>query len=239
MCMNVSIADAIENVVINSYPAFEPSNDTKITIGWSYPQDELNNINGYYYTLTTDSSYTITASDKQISNKNQTEKTEDNLSDGVYYFYIAAYKSNFPFPEIGDTESVGPFTVDTIPPVFDVEGPETTSENPIELIIGPPDEVDAVCISEEANASCDWNDNYKNNFELTGEGSYVLKIQARDHAGNIATDSFAVTYTTADDLVMAQYTSVPTLSEWGMILFMSMIIGIGIVATRRIVILSP
>ncbi|KPA10602.1 conserved hypothetical protein, membrane [Candidatus Magnetomorum sp. HK-1] len=233
MSMNFSIANAIESVVIDSYTHSDPSNLTTITVSWSHSDPD--GITGYYNKLTTESAYTITDIDDHISNKNQDEKTFTNLSDDSYYFHIAAYKIDDIFPEVGDTTSVGPLTVDTQAPVVSVNGPQTTSENPITLDIGPPDEIDAVCISEGVYGSCVWKEDYGGNYELlSGEGQYVLKIQGRDHAGNVANaDPYAVTFITSENLVMSQYTSVPTLSQWGMIFFITILICVGISASRR------
>jgi len=224
----------------------EPSALTQITINWSYASESsADTVTCYYYYIGTEADYPLTD-----TNGTQLDKTNNNWTfskeEGDYFFYIAGYKPPPPSPELGPVTKYGPIKIDTTPPdVDDVKGPPggLTITPEISLEIGADEQLDQVCICETAYGVCnDWEplSTPKHPYALKqGEMQYSLKIQVMDLAGNVANaNPFEVTYTTGENLVMAQYTSVPTLSEWGMILFMSMIIGIGIVATRRNVILA-
>ncbi|KPA16334.1 hypothetical protein MHK_003460, partial [Candidatus Magnetomorum sp. HK-1] len=70
----------------------------------------------------------------------------------------------------------------------------------------------------------------------SGEQVYTLYIEVKDIAGNTAkADPLEVTYSTSEGLSMANYTSVPTLSEWGLIIFFSILLLVGVVLMRRTV----
>ena len=189
-------------VVITSCSHLEPSSLTRINISFSYP--DIESIEGFYYRVTTSSSYTVSVLDIMLSSNN-TDLALGSFEDNAYYFYIAAYSfpSSFPpFPHIiGPTTRVGPLIVDTTPPIVHITGPSKTNTSLISLEIGADERIDSICISEGAWASCDWNDltptdGTKINYELlSGEGMYNLKIQSQDLAGNIANaDPFPVTF---------------------------------------------
>ncbi|MBF0449687.1 MAG: IPTL-CTERM sorting domain-containing protein [Candidatus Magnetomorum sp.] len=227
---------ALDEVAIVSNSHAEPSSLTTINIGWTYAT--VSTINGYYYTLTSLSSYTVDASDVQISN-NAADDINLTVSDGTYYFYIAPYQAAFPAPPtMGPTTKAGPLTVDTTSPGnLSVTGPDTTDTELVSLTIGADEIIDQVCISETTYGNCGWNNFTAPGHEYSlqaGEGQYLLYIQVKDVAGNLAQATpYALTYTTSDNIRMAQYTSVPTLTEWGMILFFSILLMLGIMAMRR------
>jgi len=247
----------LSEVALNfkSHEESEPTQLTEIKLNWNYTGGDT--ITGYYYALTNTSDYTLNDTiEPHDSGSYEIIRTKD---DGEYYFYIAAYKVGTPPPtpppnEMGPVTKYGPMIIDTrSPEIVTVIGPDnnTTDNSAINLDISVSDSknenemISEINISEGLPGNGTWEEFTPSNsincsYDLKqGEGQYTLRIQVKDFAGNIAdADPYPITYTTADDLVMAQYTSVPTLTEWGMILFMSMIIGIGIVATRRNVIVA-
>ena len=237
-----------------SHAESEPSQLTEIKINWNYTGGDT--ITCYYWALTNTPDYTLneTTGEPLGSGSNEIIRTKD---DGAYYFYIFAYKVGTPPPTPPEDDrspvtKYGPMIIDTrAPEIVTVNGPDTTDNSAINLDISVSDSknenemISEINISEGLPGNGTWEEFSPSNsincsYDLKqGEGQYTLRIQVKDFAGNIAdADPYPITYTTADDLVMAQYTSVPTLTEWGMILFMSMIIGIGIVATRRNVIVA-
>jgi len=232
------------NIGVCTHNENEPSALTQITISWSYASESIaDTVTCFYYHIGIESEYTLTATNGTLIDKSKSSLTIPK-EDGNYSFYIAGYKTDSMPPILGPITKYGPIKIDTTPPDVEVNGPNLTSQEEILLEIGADEQLDQVCICETAYGVCnDWEPLSKPNKHpyvlKQGEMQYSLKIQVMDLAGNVANaDPFEVTFTTGENLVMAQYTSVPTLSEWGMILFISMIIGIGIVATRRNVILA-
>jgi len=224
----------LDDVVITSNSHSDPDSLTTISITWSYATQ--NSIDGYYYTLSTLSDYTIVATDEMLNNT--ADEVNLTASDGTYYFYIAPYKS-FPPPLIlGSTTKEGPIVVDTTSPGnISVNGPETTETDLISLTIGADEVIDQVCVSESTYGTCGWEDFESPNHEYSlksGLGQYLLKVQVKDIAGNIGQASpFAITYTTSDQITLATYTSVPTLTEWGFFIFFGMLLMIALISIRR------
>jgi len=236
-----------------SHAENEPSQLTEIKLNWEYTGD-VNTITCFYWALTNTSDYTLTDTNgSQIgSGSDEIKRTND---DGEYYFYIAAYKEGTtpPIPpppnEMGPVTKYGPMIIDTrAPEIVTVSGPDnnTTDNSAINLNISVSDSknenemISEINISEGLPGNGTWEEFTPSNsincsYDLKqGEGLFTLRIQVKDFAGNIAdADPYPITYTTADDLIIAQYTSVPTLSQWGLLLFLTMLICIGIVATRR------
>jgi len=232
-----------------SHTENEPSQLTEIKLNWEYTGD-VNTITCYYFALTNTSDYTLTDTNgTQIDSGSSEIKRQKD--DGEYYFYIAAYKQSTPPPpapnEMGPVTKYGPMIIDTrAPEIVTVNGPDTTDNSAINLDISVSDSknknemISEINISEGLPGNGTWeeftpSDSINCSYDLKqGEGLYTLRIQVKDFAGNIAdADPYPITYTTADDLIMAQYTSVPTLSQWGLLFFLTILICIGIVATRR------
>ena len=242
----------LSEVALNykSHAESEPTQLTEIELKWNYTGEDT--INGYYYSLTNTSDYALTweNSTQVVSESVEIKRTKD---DGEYYFYIAAYKVGTPPPtppknEMGPVTKYGPMTIDTrAPEIVTVIGPDTTDNSAIKLDISVSDSknenemISEINISEGLPGNGTWEEFTPSNsikdcsYDLKqGEGQYTLRIQVKDLAGNIAdADPYPITYTTADDLIMAQYTSVPTLSQWGVLFFLTILICIGIVATRQ------
>jgi hypothetical protein len=233
-----------------SHAESEPSQLTEIKLNWNYTGGDA--ITCYYYALTNTSDYTLneTTGEQLGSGSDEIVRTKD---DGAYYFYIAAYKQSSPPPpapnEMGPVTKYGPMIIDTrAPEIVTVIGPDnnTTENNAINLDISVSDSnnenemISEINISEGAPGNGTWeefipSDRINCSYDLKqGEGQYTLRIQVKDLAGNIGdAEPYPITYTTADDVIIAQYTSVPTLSQWSLLFFLMMLICIGIVATRR------
>jgi len=241
-----------------SHAENEPSQLTEIKLNWEYTGD-VNTITCFYWALTNTSDYTLTDTNgTQIgSGSDEIIRTKD---DGEYYFYIAAYKEGTtpPIPpppnEMGPVTKYGPMIIDTrAPEIVTVSGPDTTDNSAIKLDISVSDSknenemISEINISEGVPGNGTWEEFTPSNsikdcpYDLKqGEGQYTLRIQVKDLAGNIAdADPYPITFTTADDLIMARYTSVPTLSQWGILFFLTILICIGIFSTRRSVFATP
>ena len=235
-------------LTFQSHEESEPDQLTEIKLNWNYTGGET--ITCYYFALTNTSDYTLTDTNgTQIDSGSSEIKRQKD--DGEYYFYIAAYKQSTPPPpapnEMGPVTKYGPMIIDTrAPEIVTVNGPDTTDNSAINLDISVSDSknknemISEINISEGLPGNGTWeeftpSDSINCSYDLKqGEGLYTLRIQVKDFAGNIAdADPYPITYTTADDLIMAQYTSVPTLSQWGLLFFLTILICIGIVATRR------
>jgi len=222
----------------------EPKALTQITISWSYANESIaDTVTCFYYHIGIESEYTLTA-----TNGTQLDSSKNSLQipkeEGNYYFYIAGYKTYnapIPPPEMGTVTTYGPIKIDTTPPEnVEVNGPNLTTQEEILLGIGADEQLDQVCICETAYGICnDWKSlsTPQHSYLLKqGEMQYSLKIQVMDMAGNVANaDPFDITYTTDEDIIMASYTSVPTLTQWGLIFFLSLLIFIGVKTTRRVV----
>jgi len=234
-----AIGVSLDEVVINSNTHGDPSNITTVTIGWAYTNTQ--DITGFFYTITTSSSHTVsTEGPKNLPlNIIAKSKTFNNVSDGTYYFYIAAANVDTePFPTVSNTTKVGPITVDTeAPENVSVTGPDETTEQLVTLNIGADEDIYKICISETNYGNCGWIDIESNEHTYSlnnGEGKYKLYVEVEDIAGNTAKASpFEITYASSESLTMANYTSVPTLTQWGMILFFIILLSFGLVLMRK------
>ncbi|KPA14563.1 conserved hypothetical protein, secreted, partial [Candidatus Magnetomorum sp. HK-1] len=174
----VKAAVTPEKVIITSNTHENPSALTTVTIGWSYTDTQ--NISGYYYTITTSSSYTITLLEPEIQLNKQATSKDLILSDGTYFFYIAAYAESTPKPVAGLTKKVGPIKVDTqAPDNVSVEGPGLTDKEVVTLTIGADELIDQVCISTGTYGNCGWQNFTSPNHTYSlqsGEQVYTLYI---------------------------------------------------------------
>ena len=236
-CANAAIS--IDKVVINSNSHNDPSSLTTVTIGWAYTDTQ--DITGFFYTITTSSSHTVSTVEPTNLPLTKTAKSKifNNVSDGTYYFYIAAVNTTtIPFPTVGPTTKVGPITVDTkAPENVSVTGPDETTEQLVTLNIGADEDIYKICISETNYGNCGWIDieSTEHTYSLNnGEGKYKLYVEVEDIAGNTAKASpLEITYASSETLTMANYTSVPTLTEWGMILFFVILLSFGLVLMHK------
>jgi len=249
ICMIISVTNdelyALEEVIIQTSSHSSPNTDTTIKVYFEYPNTA--EIDGFYYTITTQPSHTIT-NDSILTNQYialasdlGSTRGDGPYEDGYYYVYIAAYDAVFLNPPIlGPTTKVGPLTVDTVPPVYiKATGSEITYTNTITLNLDSNEELSEICISEASYEDCDdWHILNTSNYDYTlsnGEKDYLLFIKVKDVAGNMkqTTSPFPVTYS---HIVIdnAQCKSIPTLTQWGMFFFMSLLIFFGLHSSRQI-----
>lgn len=244
LCLITNAWSSIGEVNVTGYLLEEndPINYTQVTLNWGYAGGDT--ITSYYYKITESSEYSLTSSNGTQTTSESLEKLP--LNDGSYYFYIAAYKSStpptFPPPEMGPVTKYGPIILDNQVPENVSVGPDAnvTEDESITLEFGADESLERVCISESTyGVGCTWKglslQDQTCSYRLKqGEDVYTLYIQVEDYAGNVANaDPYYVTFTTGDDTIMAQYTSVPTLSQWGIILFFSMLLMIALIVMRR------
>jgi len=219
---------------------------TTITMSWEYTGTE--DVDGYYYKINSASSYTAAINDTNYNKTTNTTSNPANMADGSYYLHVAAYQEPTGVPPppivIGPLTTYGPLIIDTTKPeILDIVGPDnnTTFTSSIALDIGANEKISYVNISEGVPGDGPWKeftppaDNISCAYELKqGENLYTLQIQVKDLAGNISDGNpYPLTFTSADNITMAQYTSVPTLSQWGIIFFITILISIGILFMRR------
>jgi hypothetical protein len=250
------------NIDKSTHIATQPTPYSTVQVSWGYSWTE-NISGYYYQISVAPYTLTFNDTNDRHATKNKTVSDQVRMEDGYkYYFYIGAYAPKLP-PEpgtpliYGPITTYGPIIVDTKAPEFvtvNTDSP-TTDNRSIELTIGSNEKIAKVNISEGGygnGTSYDFQnkpaENVSCTYDLQTEGVHTLYIQAMDEAGLIAerdrkpdlvdqhttkASPYVVTFTTADDLIMAQYTSVPTLSQWGVLFFLTILICIGIVATRR------
>ena len=221
----------------------EPSALTEITISWAYASESIaDTVTCFYYHIGIESDYTLTE-----TNGTQIDSSKSSLEipkeDGAYYFYIAGYKTYTPPPplpaELGPVTKYGPIIIDTTPPDVEVNGPHLTVQEEILLEIGADEQLDQVSICETTWNCKEWKplSTPLHSYSLKqGEMQYSLKIQVMDMAGNVTkAEPYDITYTTDEGIIMAKYTSVPTLTQWGALFFLSLLLFIGVKSTRRAV----
>jgi len=245
--LNNYVFAAIETTEVDIISTSHPTAMTDTTISANFQYTDTS-ITGFYYTITTLSSHTIT-SDSILTNHyidlpNDASATRGDgpYSDGNYYLYIAAYKDVFLQPTtLGPTTKVGPLIIDTQPPNYvTVNGPATTNENNVTLTLDSNEDINQICISETGFGNCGWVPLISNsyNYPLSEEKDYLLYIQVKDIAGNIAQPSspFALTYITIEE---KKYHGIPTITEWGKILFSGILLITGCYCLRRYTINIP
>ena len=144
--------------------------------------------------------------------------------DGIYYFNIVIDSDG----EYGLTESIGPFIIDTTAPsLVSVTGVSDTETNSIELTLEAADATEYCILKNNTNTgSCSWNSipaNRVTQSPTLDEGTNTIYAFFRDSAGNMNQDFHEVTYTLIDEQTGEEEVvlfGVPTLNEWGMIIFM-------------------
>ena len=219
-----------------------PTDNTKTTITATFDYTDTAQT-GFYYTITTQTSHTITLNSISTQNyfslPNDADSTRGDgpYEDNNYYLYIAAYKDVFmQETQVGPTTKYGPLTVDTQSPNFvTVDGPSTTEESLITLTINSNEDLNEICISETGYGNCAWEELEASNYHytLSEYKDYKIYIQVKDVAGNMAqTNSpFMVTRITPPFETVTH--TIPTLSQWGIIVFLSFLMIGGLYYIRR------
>jgi hypothetical protein len=149
-------------------------------------------------------------------------------TDDAYYFNIIIDSEG----EYGATSSIGPFVIDTTKPApVNVSGVTSTDRNSIQLTIDPAD-ANQVCILLNTTniLSCDWGDIPENRNIISptlSEGNNLVYAFFKDLAGNTNQAIHSVKYAPVDfipEQTTVKVATIPTLSEWGLILLMGMLL---------------
>jgi hypothetical protein len=246
----------VENPFSSSHIVNIPSSTQSITIEWTSPNGISPAVTeGYYVTFSSPSPYTFIESDEEditrglgqilklnklsLSTTSQDVIGETLRGTGVepYYFNIAVLDDmEIPF-EPGVTIHLGPYFIDTEDPKFPtVSAPHSTSTSsniPITLGVSGASEM---CISESGYGNCgesEWID-YTTHYYWSvseGEGNKNIFVQFKDAAGNTANASTTILYEVEKSSQSEEGPaySVPTLNEWGIFIFMILIMIVGII----------
>jgi hypothetical protein len=158
-------------------------------------------------------------------------------TDDAYYFNIIIDSEG----EYGATSSIGPFVIDTTKPApINVSGVTSTDRNSIQLTIDPAD-ANQVCIllNTTNTLSCDWGDIPENRKIISptlSEGNNLVYAFFKDLAGNTNQATHIVKYAPVDfvpEQTTVKIATIPTLSEWGLILLMGMLLFSSVLIMRR------
>ncbi|ETR66135.1 MAG: hypothetical protein OMM_05786 [Candidatus Magnetoglobus multicellularis str. Araruama] len=168
--------------------------------------------------------------------------SQDVIGEGLsgtgepYYFNIAVLDDmEIPFAP-GITTHLGPYFIDTESPQFPtVSAPQSTSTSSnIPITLGASG-ASVICISESGYGNCGesgWKA-YTTSYYWSvseGEGTKNIYVQFKDVAGNTANASTTIIYEQEEtpqeeeDVVH----TVPTLNEWGLLVFMMIVMVVGI-----------
>lgn len=235
-CSFADVATTEVDIITTSHPT--AMTNTTISVSFQYTETTHTD---FYYTITTLSSYTITndlileGCCFRLAKDANATSGDGPYSDDDYYLYIAAYKNEMIGPNtVGPTTKVGPLTVDTQAPNFvTVDGPASTQTSKVSLTINSNEDINRICISETGFGNCVWEPLVSENYDYTlpNEGDHLLYVQAKDIAGNMvqASAPFSVTYTSVGT---SKSHSIPTVSEWGMIIFSGLLLAAGCYSIR-------
>ena len=141
----------------------------------------------------------------------------------------------------GITTHLGPYFIDTESPKFPtVSAPQTTSRsNNNQLTLGASG-ASLMCISESGYGICgesEWKD-YTTSWYWSvseGEGEKNIYVQFKDVAGNTSNAFTTILYEPDDSDIGEEDViayAVPTLNEWGIMVFLMLIVAIGISDSR-------
>lgn len=243
----------VENPFSSSHTVNIPSNVQSIAVQWTSPNGLTPDTTaGYYVSFSSPLKYTFTESDTEsitrgvgqvlklnkssVSTSSQDVIGETLSGTGVepYYFNIAVLDDmEIPFNP-GVTIHLGPYFIDTEPPEFPtISAPQSTSTSsniPITLGVSG---ASVMCISESGYGNCgesEWKAYTTSYFWSVSEGEGIknIYVQFKDVAGNTANAVTTIMYedTSQEDEIVAH--SVPTLNEWGLLVFMIMMLVIAL-----------
>jgi len=224
-----------------------PSNVNSITVEWTSPSGLTPSATGgYYVSFSSPLPFTFTENDTESItrgvgsilklNKSSVSITsydvigDDITGTGVekYYFNIAVLDDmEIPFNP-GITIHLGPFFIDTEAPKFpSISAPLTTTSNNFPITLGASG-ASVMCISESGYGNCgvsEWKDYTTNYFWSVSEGNGIknIYVQFKDTAGNTSNAFTNILYFSE-----GTSTSIPTLNEWGVLLFAILLMLIGV-----------
>ena len=173
------------------------------------------------------------------SNWTKSKQISDSGTTSQYFNLSVVDTEGTPHP----VTSIGPFFIDTEPPGSPrFTAPETsTTQNIILTEIGATD-AEEICVSNSGfGVGCFWEDLESSSKLWTINNilntETTIYIQFKDDVGNISTASETTTYissnnnssTTDTDLV----TSIPTINEWGLFVFIISLIQVAIIMIRK------
>lgn len=245
----------IQDPFSSSHTENIPSNTQSIAVEWTAPNGLTPvDTEGYYVTFSSPSPYTFTEGDTEsitrglgqilklnklsVSTTSQAVIGEALNGTGgeAYYFNIAVLDDmEIPFSP-GITTHLGPYFIDTEAPKFPtVSAPQSTSTSsniPITLGVSG---ASVMCISESGYGNCgesEWKAYTTIYFWSVseGEGNKNIYVQFKDVAGNTSNASTTIMYEREDTSQRTEdivYT-VPSLNEWGILVFMLLIMIVGI-----------
>jgi len=208
-----------------------------ITYTWSYPsgytEDSLSN---FFISFNDDEFYSIDTSnftDSNVESLNSSLLTipidTSSYTDVDIWFHIAAAKPNTipPYiPIIGSTSSLGPYRIDNVPPTTPMFTALTeTNEPTVQLTNIGAVGATKMCYWLSGFGSCNYeNINTTATLTLPHEKlTYLINVRFKDDAGNVSNTLSKIInyYTPPDGDTVA---NVPALNEWGMIMFIGMLL---------------
>jgi len=217
----------------------QPTNYTTISVEWTASTEEGDS---FYAAFSKGITYALheynpsapeSVPDHVITPVQQFSHSIDSTSlsfetDDAYYFNIIIDSEG----EYGATSSIGPFIIDTTKPApVNVSGVTSTDRNSIQLTIDP-DDANQVCIllNTTNTLSCDWDDIPENRTIISptlSEGNNLVYAFFKDLAGNTNQAIHSVKYAPVDfipEQTTVKVATIPTLSEWGLILLMGILL---------------
>ncbi|ETR66714.1 MAG: hypothetical protein OMM_05521 [Candidatus Magnetoglobus multicellularis str. Araruama] len=190
-----NVSAEIQNLVSFPHIINEASSETQIDFNWDEP-DGHTPVDGYYVKLSTEyePGFEFNEMNTLENPINTSSMRYQNLEDGSYYFYVAAYYF-IDMEEVYDsTKMSGPYIVDTRPPLIDLTVPERTKSEVISILINATG-ANKMCISNLGFC----NDNLIDIEEslqwqlLPGYGEKTIYAIFMDNAGN-SVNTYATTF---------------------------------------------
>ncbi|MBF0450931.1 MAG: hypothetical protein HQK75_09535 [Candidatus Magnetomorum sp.] len=249
---NIAFSKDISTLLSFSHVENQPDNTSTISIEWTAPT-----IDGdFYYAafsqgltfVFSDESYEYDPSDPenvpdqvippvQKFNYTTTNTSFSAETDGRYYFNIVIDSDG----DYGSTKTIGPFIIDTTAPSpVGVNGLTSTDSNSIELTLEPADaEQICVLLNTTNTAACNWDDIPENRTLVSptlSEGNNQVYAFFKDVAGNINQASHSVSCSLTENestQTTEKSVGIPTLDEWGRVLFMGILLFVSMHFIRR------
>jgi len=194
MISNVSAE--IQNLVSFPHIINDASSETQINFNWDEP-DGLTPVEGYYVKLSTtyEPGFEFDETNTLENPINTTSMSYQELEDGNYYFYVAAYYFIDMEEVYGSTKISGPYIVDTTPPLnISLKVPEKTKSEMITISINATG-ANKMCISNLNFCNDNWI-NFEESMQwqlMPGYGEKTIYASFVDSAGN-SSNTFTTTF---------------------------------------------
>jgi len=189
----------VQNLISTTHSINTSLPYTQIRFTWSAPSG-YTAWDGYYVTFdqNSDTDFQLDTSNTTGDPVNSTERIINCSGDDEnYYVHIAPALYDFQTFEyiFGTTSNMGPYRIDTTPPILTVIAPIYANANPIDLTIGAIGAI-YMCISNIEFGDCaEWN--LIEPFPLFNlssvQGNQTIYVQVKDDAGNFANET-GITY---------------------------------------------